>query len=85
MSQRSAVIQQRMPQAYVMINVADAAQLGVNAGAWVEFSCAGQTLRLPVRLSETLSQGQVGLPLGLPGIPPVLVGAKVENLREAAL
>ncbi|HGM5493122.1 TPA: NADH-quinone oxidoreductase subunit NuoG [Serratia fonticola] len=85
MSQRSEVIQQRMPQAYVMVNVADAAQLGVNAGAWVEFSCAGQTLRLPVRLSETLSQGQVGLPLGLPGIPPVLVGAKVENLREAAL
>ncbi|MBU9821041.1 NADH-quinone oxidoreductase subunit NuoG [Rahnella sp. BCC 1045] len=84
MTQRSKVIQQRMPQAYVMVNPADAAQLGVNAGSRVEFTCAGQTLRLPVRLSETLSQGQVGLPLGLPGIPPVLVGATVENLREAA-
>ena len=84
MTQRSKVIQQRMPQAYVMVNPADAAQLGVNAGSQVEFTCAGQTLRLPVRLSETLSQGQVGLPLGLPGIPPVLVGATVENLREAA-
>jgi NADH-quinone oxidoreductase subunit G len=83
MSQRSGVIQQRMPEAYVMVNPADAATLGVNAGALVEFSCAGQTLRLPVRLSETLTQGQVGLPLGLPGIPPVLVGATVENLREA--
>ncbi len=84
MTQRSKVIQQRMPQAYVMVNPADAAQLGVNAGSQVEFTCAGQTLRLPVRLSETLSQGQVGLPLGLPGIPPILVGATVENLREAA-
>jgi NADH-quinone oxidoreductase subunit G len=84
MTQRSKVIQQRMPQAYVMVNPADAAQLGVNAGSQVEFTCAGQTLRLPVRLSETLSQGQVGLPLGLPGIPPVLAGATVENLREAA-
>ncbi|MBU9865905.1 MULTISPECIES: NADH-quinone oxidoreductase subunit NuoG [Rahnella] len=84
MTQRSKVIQQRMPQAYVMVNPADAAQLGVNAGSQVEFTCAGQTLKLPVRLSETLSQGQVGLPLGLPGIPPVLVGATVENLREAA-
>ncbi|WP_261440533.1 NADH-quinone oxidoreductase subunit NuoG [Serratia proteamaculans] len=83
MSQRSGVIQQRMPDAYVMVNPTDAAALGVNAGALVEFSCAGQTLRLPVRLSETLTQGQVGLPLGLPGIPPVLVGATVENLREA--
>ncbi len=51
---------------------------------WLEFSCAGQTLRLPVRLSEELTQGQVGLPLGLPGIPPVLVGATVEDLQEAA-
>jgi NADH-quinone oxidoreductase subunit G len=83
MSQRSGVIQQRMPDAYVMVNPTDAAALGVNAGALVEFSCAGQTLRLPVRLSETLAQGQVGLPLGLPGISPVLVGATVENLREA--
>ena len=65
MSQRSHVIQQRMPEAYVMVNPADAATLGVNAGSPVEFSCAGQTLRLPVRLSETLTQA-VGLPLGLP-------------------
>ncbi len=78
------MIQQRMPEAYVMVNPADAATLGVNAGSLVEFSCAGQTLRLPVRLSETLTQGRVGLPLGLPGIPPILVGAKVDNLREAA-
>ena len=83
MSQRSHVIQQRMPEPYVMVNPADAAQLGVNAGAQVEFTCGGQTLTLPVRLSETLHQGQVGLPLGLPGISPVLVGATVENLREA--
>ena len=85
MSQRSDVIQQRMPAPYVMVNPADAARLGVNLGTLVEFNCAGQTLRLPVRLSETLAQGQVGLPLGLPGIPPIMVGARVENLREAVL
>nr|WP_113865097.1 NADH-quinone oxidoreductase subunit NuoG [Brenneria salicis]NMN91069.1 NADH dehydrogenase subunit G [Brenneria salicis ATCC 15712 = DSM 30166]RBP66565.1 NADH dehydrogenase subunit G [Brenneria salicis ATCC 15712 = DSM 30166]RLM31988.1 NADH-quinone oxidoreductase subunit G [Brenneria salicis ATCC 15712 = DSM 30166] len=84
MSQRSAVIQQRMPEPYVMVNPSDAAALGVNAGALVELTCEGQTLRLPLRLSAELSQGQVGLPLGLPGIAPVLVGATVENLREAA-
>ena len=82
MSQRSHVIQQRMPEAYVMVNPADAATLGVNAGSLVEFSCAGQTLRLPVRLSETLTQGWFAARLA--GIPPILVGAKVDNLREAA-
>ncbi|WP_437216231.1 NADH-quinone oxidoreductase subunit NuoG [Pectobacterium sp. LFLA-215] len=84
MSQRSDVIQQRMPEPYVMVNPADAATLGVNAGALLELTCAGQTLRLPLRLSAELSQGQVGLPLGLPGIAPVLAGTTVENLREAA-
>ena len=53
------MIQQRMPEAYVMVNPADAATLGVNAGSLVEFSCAGQTLRLPVRLSETLTQARL--------------------------
>ncbi|WP_174871652.1 NADH-quinone oxidoreductase subunit NuoG [Pectobacterium polaris] len=84
MSQRSDVIQQRMPEPYVMVNPADAATLGVNAGTLLELTCAGQTLRLPLRLSAALSQGQVGLPLGLPGIAPMLAGTTVENLREAA-
>ncbi|WP_437612730.1 NADH-quinone oxidoreductase subunit NuoG [Erwinia sp. V71] len=84
MTQRSAVIQQRMPQPYVMVNPDDAARLGVNAGAAVEFSCAGQTLRLPVRFSSTLQAGQVGLPIGMPGIPPYLSGANIDNLQEAA-
>lgn len=84
MTQRSAVIQQRMPQPYVMVNPADAAKLGVNAGTEVEFTCQGETLRLPVRFSDTLQAGQVGLPLGLPGIPPFLLGANVDNLQEAA-
>ncbi|WLS80167.1 NADH-quinone oxidoreductase subunit NuoG [Erwinia pyri] len=84
MSQRSAVIQQRMPEPYVMVNPADAAKLGVNAGSSVEFSCAGETLRLPVRFSGTLQAGQVGLPLGMPGIPPFLLGANIDKMQEAA-
>lgn len=84
-SQRSAVIQERMPQPYVAVSRQDAERLGVNSGTLLEFSCAGQSLRLPVRFSDALAAGQVGLPLGLPGIPPVWVGQRVENLREAAL
>lgn len=85
MSQRSEVMQQRMPEPYVMVNSLDAAKLGVNEGNLVELNCSGLLLRLPVRLSATLTQGQIGLPLGLPGISPVLVGTMAENLREAIL
>ncbi|WP_342221431.1 NADH-quinone oxidoreductase subunit NuoG [Candidatus Fukatsuia endosymbiont of Tuberolachnus salignus] len=85
MSQRADVIQQRMPTPYLMIHPGDAAQLGLAVGTLIEFSCAGQQLRLPLRYSENLAQGQVGLPLGLPGIPPVLLGERVEDLREAII
>ncbi len=85
LSQRSQNIQQRMPEPYAMVSAADAAQLGVNAGTLVEFSYDGHVLRLPVRLSTSLTPGQIGLPFGLPGISPVLTGALIENLREAVL
>lgn len=84
MAQRAPVMQQRMPQPAVVINPADAATLGVNAGAALELNCAGETLRLPVRFSDALQPGQVGLPLGMPGVPPFLSGADIETLREAA-
>ena len=84
MSQRSPVFQKRMPQPMLVINPQDAAKLGVNAGSAVEFSCSGETLRLPVRLSSALQPGQIGLPLGMPGVPPFLAGAHIDKLQEAA-
>ena len=83
LSQRSPVFQSRMPEPYIKLNPADAAKLGVNAGAHISFSYDGQTLSLPLQLSEGLTAGQVGLPMGMPGIAPVLAGARLENLQEA--
>jgi len=84
MSQRSPVFQQRMAQPALVINPDDAAKLGVNDGAAVEFSCAGETVRLPVRFSASLQAGQIGLPLGMPGVPPFLANGKIDTLQEAA-
>jgi NADH-quinone oxidoreductase subunit G len=83
MSQRSPVFQSRMTEPYIKLNPSDAAKLGVNAGSLISFSYEGQTLSLPLQLSEGLAAGQVGLPMGMPGIAPVLAGACLENLQEA--
>ncbi|SUX84752.1 NADH dehydrogenase subunit G [Citrobacter koseri] len=83
MSQRSPVFQSRMPQPYIKLNPADAAKLGVNAGTRVSFSYDGNTVTLPVEIAEGLTAGQVGLPMGMPGIAPVLAGGRLENLQEA--
>ncbi|HAI07434.1 MAG TPA: NADH-quinone oxidoreductase subunit NuoG, partial [Pantoea sp.] len=84
MSQRSPVFQQRMAQPMLVINPDDAAKLGVNNGAAVEFTCAGETVRLPVRFSASLQAGQIGLPLGMPGVPPFLANGKIDKLQETA-
>ena len=83
LSQRAPVFQSRMPQPYIKLNPADAAKLGVNAGTRVSFSYDGNTVTLPVEIAEGLTAGQVGLPMGMPGIAPVLAGARLEDLQEA--
>ena len=59
------------------------AKLGVNEGAMISFRVDGQTLSLPLVISAGLTAGQVGLPMGMPGIAPVLAGARLEDLQEA--
>lgn len=83
LSQRAPVFQSRMPQPYIKLNPADAAKLGVNAGTRVSFSYDGNTVTLPVEIAEGLTVGQVGLPMGMSGIAPVLAGAHLEDLKEA--
>lgn len=84
MSQRSPVFQQRMAAAEVVLHPNDASKLGLNEGKQVSLQSQGLILTLPLRLSAQLSPGLVGLPVGMPGIPPYLSGADIESLQEAA-
>lgn len=83
-SSRAAPVQERIPQAYVALAKSEADRLGVNDGALLSLTVAGQALRLPLRITEELGAGLVGLPSGLAGIPPAFAGASVEGLQEAA-
>jgi NADH-quinone oxidoreductase subunit G len=83
-SSRAAPVQQRIPEAYVAVAASEAARLGVNDGALVSLNVAGQTLRLPLRVSEELSAGLVALPVGLAGIPAAIAGKTADSLQEAA-
>jgi NADH-quinone oxidoreductase subunit G len=83
-SSRAAPVQERIPAAYVALAKSEADRLGVNDGALLSLTVAGQALRLPLRVTEELGAGLVGLPSGLAGIPPAFAGASVEGLQEAA-
>ncbi|TFB35075.1 NADH-quinone oxidoreductase subunit NuoG [Pseudomonas sp. F01002] len=83
-SSKAAPVQERIPAAYVSLAKSEADRLGVNDGALLSLSVAGQTLRLPLRINEELGAGLVALPAGIAGIPPAIFGKSVDGLQEAA-
>ena len=82
LSARAAPIQARMPAPRMALNPADAARLGVGAGELIGVHVAGQTLRLTVQMRPDLAPGVIGVPVGLPGVPPVPAGAVATLTRE---
>jgi len=77
LSAKAAPIQKRMPQAYVALNVADAQRLGIEHQALTRVELGDYLLTLPAKVRVDLPAGSVGLPVGLPGIPPLTAGAAV--------
>ncbi|VFP86617.1 NADH-quinone oxidoreductase subunit G [Candidatus Erwinia haradaeae] len=81
MTQRSQVIQERMPKPYIIMNLQDSIQLKIQEGSTLLFSCLGEDFILPVYFSNHLQSGQIGLPLGFPGLGLFLRGADVCNFQ----
>lgn len=84
LSQRSQVIQERMDNAYLTVSESDAIALALSQGQQAMFTYEGREFTLPVKISAHLTQGQIGLPLGMAGISPSLVGVSVRQLRGIA-
>ncbi|MFM5802669.1 NADH-quinone oxidoreductase subunit NuoG [Aeromonas veronii] len=82
LSARSPVIQARMNEPELVLNPLDAQRLALHAGNQVSFSWGGSHWQLRLRLSEQLSAGLVGLPLGVNGLPTALQQASITNLQE---
>lgn len=82
LSARSPVIQARMTEPELVLNPLDAQRLALHGGNQVSFSWGGSHWQLRLRLSEQLSAGLVGLPLGVNGLPTALQQASITNLQE---
>jgi NADH-quinone oxidoreductase subunit G len=60
-----------MPPNYVALNARELARLGLAAGQDLRLAWNGSSLSLPVRLDDSLPDGGIGLPQGLPGMPVI--------------
>jgi NADH-quinone oxidoreductase subunit G len=66
LSAQSPAMAERVPQAYIAMNDADALTAGIAAGAILEIKLNGKISWLPVNLNLGLPEGFAGLPKGLP-------------------
>jgi NADH-quinone oxidoreductase subunit G len=71
LSAKSAPVAERMPPNYAALNARELARLGLAAGQGVRLVWNGSSLSLPVRLDDSLPDGGIGLPQGLPGMPVI--------------
>ncbi|PPI88885.1 NADH-quinone oxidoreductase subunit G [Candidatus Pantoea edessiphila] len=82
MFQRSPIFQKLKLQPMLTLNVKDAAKLGLSKDIIVEFTCINEKWRFPIKISSTLRSGLVGLPVGMTGIPLLLINKQIYNLKE---
>ncbi|TAM11193.1 MAG: NADH-quinone oxidoreductase subunit NuoG [Nevskiaceae bacterium] len=76
LSSRAEPVASRITEAYVAMNGTLAATLSLAEHDSVAVTIAGSVLSLPVRISDALPDGIIGVPDGAPGIPRIATGAQ---------
>jgi NADH-quinone oxidoreductase subunit G len=69
LSSRAAALATRIPKPYLAVNPRDAEKLEIGDGSEIELTCGNTKLQIPVKLNEHLPEGNIGYPVGLPGMP----------------
>ncbi|MCL6106366.1 MAG: NADH-quinone oxidoreductase subunit G, partial [Actinobacteria bacterium] len=77
----SPPVMELAPAAYVALAPDDAAGLGAAAGSLAEVILPGGSLRLPVRIIDSLPEGTAGLPVYLPGLEGIVSPGGFARIR----
>ncbi len=82
LSSRSPSVAQRSLKAYAALNPSDAEKLQIKEGDGVKITVGAAVVRLPAVINVSLPAGIAGLPVGLPGVPDMLLpgAGKVEKV-----
>ena len=68
LSAQSASVKQRIPKPYVSMNKSEAEKIGAEENSLIIITIKGQKLELPMKVDESMVDGVVGIPTGLPGV-----------------
>jgi NADH-quinone oxidoreductase subunit G len=84
LSALSPGIAELAPQPYVMLHPNDAQRAGLADGDSTALTAGDTVLNAPVRVSESIAPGVVGVPAGLAGAPFIDFAARVSIAKERA-
>jgi NADH-quinone oxidoreductase subunit G len=81
-TQDTPVLAKKIPILYGVIGSSDAKKNYLRMDSYIEFFCLGEKFHIKLRISNKLTSGQIGLPLGMSGMPFILSGKKIKKIRE---
>lgn len=81
-TQNTPVLEKKIPIPCGIIGTLDAKDHFFKTDSYIEFFCLGEKFHIKIRISNKLSPGQIGLPLGMSGFPFILAGKKIKKIRE---
>ncbi|CAL4320012.1 NADH-quinone oxidoreductase subunit G [Buchnera aphidicola (Eriosoma lanigerum)] len=82
LSQYSTVIKNYNSVFPIVINRKDALKFNFNSGDKIYFNILNQQFIFFIQYSELLESGQIGIPIGTPGIPLDLLGQEITELKK---
>lgn len=68
LSMRSQALASRAPEPYIAINTNNAGKMGVHEGDHLTLTIGEESVQFPARIKDDLPEGNIGYPVGLPGI-----------------
>lgn len=81
-TQDTPVLEKKIPILYGVIGLSDAKKNCFGENSYIEFFCLGEKFHIKLRISNILASGQIGLPLGMLGMPFTLSGKTIKKIRE---
>jgi NADH-quinone oxidoreductase subunit G len=84
LSSHASSLEQRIPLPYVALSVNDAGALGVRAGEDVSVEVGSRAYRLPARIEREITDGTLGIPVGLRGLEGIIAPLWCRVKKEGA-
>ncbi|WP_343189741.1 NADH-quinone oxidoreductase subunit NuoG [Buchnera aphidicola (Takecallis taiwana)] len=81
LSQHSDIVRNKLSIVYALLHEKYKNKFLLSVDGMIQFECLGEVFQLSMKFSSKIPLKTLGLPLGFPKIPRILLGCTVKNIR----